>query len=84
MLEQLVVYRQEYGERGLWVRPAVMVAETVMVDGSVVPRATRFSSRIPPSAPTSSNRAGRTVAVLRFWTRQASLPRGLRMRRVLR
>ena len=37
-LEELVVYRQEYGERGLWVRPAAMFAETVLVDGKTVPR----------------------------------------------
>ena len=37
-LEQLVVYRQEYGDRGLWVRPAAMFAETVVVDGQTVPR----------------------------------------------
>ena len=37
-LEELVVYRQEYGERGLWVRPASMFAETVEVDGRIVPR----------------------------------------------
>ena len=37
-LEELVVYRQEYGEHGLWVRPAAMFAETVMVDGQSVPR----------------------------------------------
>jgi hypothetical protein len=37
-LEELVVYRQEYGERGLWVRPAAMFAETVMVDGKPAPR----------------------------------------------
>ena len=37
-LEELVVYRQEYGERGLWVRPAAMFAETVAVEG----RAARF------------------------------------------
>jgi hypothetical protein len=37
-LEELVVYRQEYGDRGLWVRPAAMFAETVIVDGSTVPR----------------------------------------------
>lgn len=39
-LEELVVYRQEYGEHGLWVRPAAMFAETVTVDGSDVPRFT--------------------------------------------
>jgi len=37
-LEELVVYRQEYGDHGLWVRPAVMFAESVMVDGKAVPR----------------------------------------------
>ena len=37
-LEKLVVYRQEYGERGLWVRPAAMFAESVEVEGRVVPR----------------------------------------------
>jgi hypothetical protein len=37
-LEELVVYRQEYGDRGLWVRPATMFAETVEVDGAAVPR----------------------------------------------
>jgi hypothetical protein len=37
-LEQLVVYRQEYGDRGLWVRPAAMFAETVEVEGRIVPR----------------------------------------------
>ena len=37
-LEQLVVYRQEYGDHGLWVRPAAMFAETVDVNGRTVPR----------------------------------------------
>lgn len=37
-LEWLVVYRQEYGDRGLWVRPAAMFAETVEVDGETVSR----------------------------------------------
>jgi len=37
-LELFVVYRQEYGDHGLWVRPAAMFAETVMVDGRAVPR----------------------------------------------
>ena len=37
-LEELVVYRQEYGDRGLWVRPATMFAETVEVGGQTVPR----------------------------------------------
>ena len=37
-LEELVVYRALYGERGLWVRPAGMFGQTVLVDGRPVPR----------------------------------------------
>lgn len=37
-LEEMVVYRAEYGERGLWVRPAEMFAETVTVNGIEMPR----------------------------------------------
>lgn len=37
-LEEMVVYRQEYGEHGLWVRPKQMFAETVKIDGQEVPR----------------------------------------------
>ena len=36
--EWLVVYRPQYGERGLWVRPLTMFTETVQVDGREVPR----------------------------------------------
>jgi hypothetical protein len=36
--ERLVVYQALYGERGLWVRPAKMFAETVIVNGTSVPR----------------------------------------------
>lgn len=36
--EELVVYRQEYGEHGLWVRPQEMFLQTVEIDGQVVPR----------------------------------------------
>jgi hypothetical protein len=36
--EELVVYRQEYGDHGLWVRPKKMFLETVTVDGEEVPR----------------------------------------------
>jgi hypothetical protein len=41
-LEEVVVYRQEYGERGLWVRPAAMFAETVVINGKSVPRFQRI------------------------------------------
>jgi hypothetical protein len=37
-LEEVVVYRQEYGEHGLWVRPKQMFEGTVVVNGVVVPR----------------------------------------------
>jgi cyclomaltodextrinase / maltogenic alpha-amylase / neopullulanase len=37
-LEELVVYRALYGERGLWVRSARMFAETIERDGRVTPR----------------------------------------------
>jgi hypothetical protein len=36
--EELVVYRQGYGDRSLWVRPRQMFLETVEIDGQVVPR----------------------------------------------
>jgi len=37
-LEEMVLYRQEYGEHGLWVRPKPMFSETVKVDGQDVAR----------------------------------------------
>ena len=37
-LDELVLYRQEYGEHGLWVRPKEMFSESVTVDGKDVPR----------------------------------------------
>jgi len=37
-LEELVVYRQEYGDHGLWVRPAAMFAEQIQIDGRSCPR----------------------------------------------
>lgn len=33
-----VVYRQEYGDRGLWIRPRAMFEELVQVEGRSVPR----------------------------------------------
>jgi hypothetical protein len=36
--EELVVYRQDYGARGLWVRPLAMFLETIELDGQRVPR----------------------------------------------
>ena len=36
--EELVVYRPEYGERALWVRPLKMFTEMVEVEGKKMPR----------------------------------------------
>ena len=36
--EQMVVYRQLYGEGPLWVRPAKMFFETITRDGKTFPR----------------------------------------------
>jgi hypothetical protein len=47
-LEELVVYRALYGEHGLWVRPAAMFAEAVLVGGVPVPR---FALESPAPAP---------------------------------
>jgi len=36
--EELVVYRQDYGDRGIWVRPRAMFVETIYVNGVAMPR----------------------------------------------
>lgn len=41
-LEPMVVYRPLYGEGGLWVRPAAMFAENVIIDGKTQPRFARL------------------------------------------
>ncbi|MBA5876284.1 MAG: DUF1653 domain-containing protein [Nitrospira sp. CR1.2] len=40
--EEYVVYRQLYGEGGLWIRPASMFAESVSLGGERVPRFRRL------------------------------------------
>lgn len=40
--ELMVVYRPEYGERKLWVRPLPMFLETVTVDTRQMPRFLRL------------------------------------------
>jgi hypothetical protein len=40
--EMMVVYRPLYGEGGLWVRPAAMFVENVVIDGITQPRFTRL------------------------------------------
>ena len=37
-LEPMTLYRALHGERGLWVRPAAMFAEQVVIDGIPQPR----------------------------------------------
>lgn len=36
--EELVVYRQDYGDRSLWVRPKAMFLDVVERDGQSAPR----------------------------------------------
>ncbi len=54
-LEELVVYRQEYGERGLWVRPRRMFQETVQVAGQEVPRFEYLGSERESSGESTGN-----------------------------
>ena len=42
-LEAMTLYRALYGERGLWVRPAAMFNEEVVIEGVSQPRFTRQS-----------------------------------------
>lgn len=37
-LEEMVVYRAEYGEKGVWVRPKEMFLECVEVNGKQIER----------------------------------------------
>ena len=41
-LEPMTLYRALYGARGLWVRPAAMFGESVVVDGATQPRFTKL------------------------------------------
>ena len=41
-LEPMTLYRALYGERGLWVRPATMFNEEVVIDGVRQPRFARL------------------------------------------
>ena len=43
--EELVVYRQEYGDQSLWVRPKTMFLEVVTVDEKRVARFQPISAR---------------------------------------
>jgi hypothetical protein len=37
-LEEMVLYKQLYGEGALWVRPLIMFTETVIIEGQTKPR----------------------------------------------
>jgi hypothetical protein len=41
-LEPMTLYRALYGEQGLWVRPAAMFLEVVVIEGVSQPRFTRI------------------------------------------
>lgn len=45
-LEPMTLYRALYGDKGLWVRPAAMFLETVVIDGVAQPRFTRIHDQI--------------------------------------
>jgi hypothetical protein len=51
-LEPMTLYRALYGERGLWVRPAAMFAEEVVIDGVRQPRFAWVSERNQATDPT--------------------------------
>lgn len=36
--EELVIYRQDYGDKSLWVRPLQMFQETIEVNGKILQR----------------------------------------------
>jgi hypothetical protein len=43
-LEPLTLYRALYGDRGLWVRPAAMFEENVLLNGKMQPRFEKVQS----------------------------------------
>ena len=44
-MEDMVVYRALYDQRGVWVRPAAMWSETVERDGKIQPRFTYLGGK---------------------------------------
>ncbi|MES2191876.1 MAG: DUF1653 domain-containing protein [Pseudomonadota bacterium] len=46
-LEPMTLYRALYGEHGLWVRPAAMFNEAVVIDGVQQPRFTKVDDATP-------------------------------------
>jgi hypothetical protein len=50
-LEPMTLYRALYGDRGLWVRPAAMFAEDVVIDGVQQARFARVEKTPPAPLP---------------------------------
>ena len=50
-LEPMTLYRALYGQRGLWVRPAAMFEEQVLVDGVLRPRFEKCADGAAPPSP---------------------------------
>lgn len=48
-LEPMTLYRALYGQRGLWVRPAAMFEEQVVIDGVLQPRFAKWEEEPPAS-----------------------------------
>ena len=44
-LEPMTLYRALYGGHGLWVRPAAMFEEEVVIDGVARPRFTKITNK---------------------------------------
>ena len=44
-LEPMTLYRALYGEHGLWVRPAAMFEEEVVIDGVAQPRFAKITNK---------------------------------------
>ena len=48
-LEPMTLYRALYGQRGLWVRPAAMFEEQVLINGVLQPRFAKCAEQPPAS-----------------------------------
>lgn len=46
-LEPMTLYRALYGQRGLWVRPAAMLEEKVLIEGVLRPRFEKWEGEAP-------------------------------------
>lgn len=49
-LEPMTLYRALYGQHGLWVRPAAMFEEKVVIDGVLRPRFEKCTEGAEPGA----------------------------------